>query len=311
MEFKKCLKKFRKENNLTQDELGKKLGISGKVVSKWESGNTMPDIEKIKGLCGVFNCEYEDLIGPERKKKEEKKEEEIKANINVSIDDDDYKIYRVISRIMYILTKICRIALYVCIPFIILGMIFIPSIISRISIDENTVSFKSFKGDVYSINLEDVKLNGEYTVKNGDDVVRNTINFDILKEISGAIDKTSNMNIITNIEISFVVLFISIVLSIIILYNLEEFFKNLYEKETPFTKENISYLGTSASLMIASLICNYIAGIFISGVTSHGIGNDLSLINVIEIMFMFTLIFIFKYGYNMQKVTNGSIYNQE
>ena len=312
MEFKKCLKKLRIENNLTQDELGKKIGISGKVISKWESGYSMPDIEKIKVLCLIFNCDYEDLIGPGKKKnKEEKNTKEKKIDQKANLNDSDYKVYRTVSKIMYILTKICRIALYICIPFIILGMIFIPSIISRISIDENVISYKNFKGDVYSISLDDVRLNGEYTVKNGDDVVRNTINFDILKKISNAINKTSNSNIIAKIEIAFVLIFISLVISIIIFYNLEAFFKNLYEKETPFTKENISFLGTCASLMIASLVCNYIISLFIEGLTTYNIGNDLSLVNVIEVLFIFVLIYIFKYGYNLQKITNGTIYNQE
>ena len=37
---------LRKKNNLTQEELAEKLGVSRQSVSKWEMGNTIPHINK-------------------------------------------------------------------------------------------------------------------------------------------------------------------------------------------------------------------------------------------------------------------------
>ena len=44
----------RKELGLTQDELGYKLGVTNKAVSKWETGDNLPDIMMLKKLAQVF-----------------------------------------------------------------------------------------------------------------------------------------------------------------------------------------------------------------------------------------------------------------
>lgn len=36
------LKQLRKENNMTQEQLGEKIGVTNKTVSRWETGNYMP-----------------------------------------------------------------------------------------------------------------------------------------------------------------------------------------------------------------------------------------------------------------------------
>ena len=41
----------RKEHNWTQQELGEKLGVTDKAVSKWENGRSFPDITLLEDLC--------------------------------------------------------------------------------------------------------------------------------------------------------------------------------------------------------------------------------------------------------------------
>lgn len=48
------ISKIRIDNNLTQMELAKILGVSDKTVSSWENGNTTPDSETIKKICSEF-----------------------------------------------------------------------------------------------------------------------------------------------------------------------------------------------------------------------------------------------------------------
>ena len=45
------LKKIRKNNNLSQEQLAEILGISRQAISKWESGSAYPEMEKIIQLC--------------------------------------------------------------------------------------------------------------------------------------------------------------------------------------------------------------------------------------------------------------------
>lgn len=52
----------RQELGLTQNELAKMINVSDKAVSKWESGNGMPDISNLKALSNALNIKIEDLL---------------------------------------------------------------------------------------------------------------------------------------------------------------------------------------------------------------------------------------------------------
>lgn len=58
----KIIKELRKEKNLTQNELGDKLGVSGKAVSKWERGESLPDITIIKKLSDILGISSDELL---------------------------------------------------------------------------------------------------------------------------------------------------------------------------------------------------------------------------------------------------------
>ena len=62
----KFIAALRKEKHLTQDELGRRLGVSNKTVSRWENGNYMPDIETLRLLGKEFSVSIEELLDGER-----------------------------------------------------------------------------------------------------------------------------------------------------------------------------------------------------------------------------------------------------
>ena len=62
MKFSDKLSKLRKENNLSQEQLAEKLGVSRQAVSKWESGLSYPDMEKILSMCSILNCKLDELL---------------------------------------------------------------------------------------------------------------------------------------------------------------------------------------------------------------------------------------------------------
>ena len=312
MEFKSSLKKFRTKNNLTQDELGEKIGISGKVVSKWESGNTIPDVKKIQALCEVFDCEYADLIGPEKNKKRKVKEqEEKKEAVELNINKDDSKILKVISKILYIFAKISKIGLYIGIVFIILGMIVIPSIVSRIEVNNNSITYRDLNGNILSITGEDISLKGNYVIKYKDQVIDDKIDLNILKMVNDTFNNVSKTTIIIGIEAFFVLCIISTIILIIMVYNIESLLKNIHDKETPFTKENIQHLATSSCLMIALWFCNLVMQFALNEYFEGSSSISFDSVKISYILVMFMLVYIFKYGYNMQQVTNGKIYAEK
>ena len=62
MKFCDKLSKLRKNNNMSQEQLADKLGVSRQAVSKWESGSSLPDMAKILELCKILNCSLDDLV---------------------------------------------------------------------------------------------------------------------------------------------------------------------------------------------------------------------------------------------------------
>ena len=69
------LKKIRKENNLSQEQLAEKLGVSRQAVSKWESGISYPEMDKVMQICQLFNININELIHENISEVTEKKKE--------------------------------------------------------------------------------------------------------------------------------------------------------------------------------------------------------------------------------------------
>lgn len=62
MNFSEKLKKIRKENCLTQEELAEKLFVSRQAITKWENGDGIPDINNLKQISNLFNVSIDELV---------------------------------------------------------------------------------------------------------------------------------------------------------------------------------------------------------------------------------------------------------
>jgi transcriptional regulator with XRE-family HTH domain len=60
------LKQLRKENGMTQEQLGDKVGVSNKTVSRWENGNYMPPVECLSILSDIYNISINEILAGER-----------------------------------------------------------------------------------------------------------------------------------------------------------------------------------------------------------------------------------------------------
>ena len=57
------IRSYRKKNNLSQDELAEKIGVSRQSVSFWETGQTQPTLDNIISLSKIFNISSDELLG--------------------------------------------------------------------------------------------------------------------------------------------------------------------------------------------------------------------------------------------------------
>ncbi len=57
---------LRKEKNLTQEQLAEKIGVSNRSVSRWENGNTLPDLSLMYSICNVLGITMSELLSGSR-----------------------------------------------------------------------------------------------------------------------------------------------------------------------------------------------------------------------------------------------------
>ena len=63
---------LRRKNNMTQAELAEKLNYSDKAISKWERGESLPDVTVLKSIADIFHVTVDYLLKPEHHEEEER-----------------------------------------------------------------------------------------------------------------------------------------------------------------------------------------------------------------------------------------------
>lgn len=66
MVFSEKLKTLRKEKNISQEQLAEKIHVSRQAITKWESGNGIPDIENLIAISALFNESIDSLLSEEK-----------------------------------------------------------------------------------------------------------------------------------------------------------------------------------------------------------------------------------------------------
>ncbi len=67
MDIGKKILELRKEKNFSQEELAEKIDVTRQTISKWELGETSPDISQAKKLSNIFNVSLDELVNNDTK----------------------------------------------------------------------------------------------------------------------------------------------------------------------------------------------------------------------------------------------------
>ncbi|HKL73170.1 MAG TPA: helix-turn-helix domain-containing protein [Candidatus Onthovivens sp.] len=95
---------FRKKSGLSQDELATKLNVSRQSISKWESGESSPNIDYLISLSKIYGVTLDDLINPEKsvdecyqgEREDSKKKKKDRVDISpngIFIDNEDEHVH--------------------------------------------------------------------------------------------------------------------------------------------------------------------------------------------------------------------------
>lgn len=110
MKFNEKLIKLRKEAGFSQEELGNKLNVARQTISKWELGETTPEMDKLIKISEIFNVTLDELI----------KEESINEKIN---NTNSQKLAGMVIKILKGLGIFLITLLIISILLIIIGLI--------------------------------------------------------------------------------------------------------------------------------------------------------------------------------------------
>jgi len=65
MKLSQKILQLRKKLGLSQEELAEKIGVSRQSISKWETGESIPELERLIGLSEIFNVTTDYLLKPD------------------------------------------------------------------------------------------------------------------------------------------------------------------------------------------------------------------------------------------------------
>jgi len=302
MKFADNLKKLRKRRNISQEQLAEKVGVSRQSVSKWETSEAYPEMNNILELCKIFKCNISDLVN-DKMVDIDSLDEEVKMSV-VKFKKEKQNQMKGISKILLLVGKITSIVLRVAFGFLIAAMILLPIGFKYVDIEDGKIVSKDKK-------IQIVEVGKSTEIRIGDHVVATDVKQSDIDNISPAIERYGEPGVIILLEVGMVFLGAFIIVLIKSLGHLEKLFKNINEGDTPFTLDNVEHIKMMAYLMITCIVLSAIGQTILNIPLRSEIDLDFNVLNVIEILFLYSMSLIFEYGYEIQQDSKGIMYDKE
>ena len=96
-----------------------------------------------------------------------------------------------------------------------------------------------------------------------------------------------------------------------ILIKLDKLFFNIHNEDTPFTLENVGYIKKIAIFMILMLVFTNVAGYISQLALGVSLDIEIELMDVVYVLIIFSISYIFEYGYEIQLDSKGKMYGDE
>ncbi|MBQ2909302.1 MAG: helix-turn-helix transcriptional regulator [Bacilli bacterium] len=299
MKFGDNLKLIRKNKKMSQEELAEKVNVSRQSVSKWETGEAHPEMNNILELCKIFNCKINDLVH-EDMSDISSLDEEIVMKV-AKLNEKKQKQVKALSHTISLIGMIGSIVLKVAIAFVAASMILMPYIAANIKVTEDKVTITN--DNIKVIDNKTITLYGIATIGVDEEVSE--------EQLLEIFDNHSKTELLIIFELGSVVLIASLVLTIIVLNNVQKLFKNIEDGDTPFTLDNVSIIKKISYYLIAAILVMPISDILINQIIAQNETSFIDLMTILEILIIFSMSYIFEYGYEIQKDSKGIMYNEK
>lgn len=295
MNFGENLRLLRKNSKMSQEVLAEKLGVSRQSVSKWEVGSAYPEMTNITALCSIFHCNINDLIN-ENIIDVDSFDEVTKEDI-VKFKENQQKNMKLISKTIYIIAKICRIVVGIPTVCLILACIVFPIIAHTFSVEDNKIKILN-QEILYSIE------NNVLTVDGSTHYINTSTN---IKEF---VENHDNIFFIISIEYVLLCVTLLSAISVQTLHYLYKLYKNVYERDTPFTIDNERIIKKIGILLLIQLAMTKITALIYSIIAKVDLVIEFNIRDIILLLVAISIVYMFKYGRMIQADSKAKIYGK-
>lgn len=304
MKFCDNLRRIRKHKKISQEELAEKVGVSRQSVSKWECAESYPEMDNILKLCDIFHCKINDLV-QEDLIDIDSLGEDVKMSV-VKFKKEKQRKMKGLSKAIYVLARIGKVVSVLGIIAVLLTMIATPVLADNIKVENNKIIM--FGEEVkYEKQDDNIKI----TFKENESTITDHSEVYVASMIIDKIENGKMSVMIGFIETAFVFLVVSLVLFYLTLKHLEEMFVNIHNGTTPFIMENVNHIKKMATFMILTIILPNIAGVIAEMVMGEELGIGFEMFDIIYILFLFSMAYVFEYGYQLQLDSKGKMYGED
>ena len=296
------LQNLRKLKKMSQEKLAEKVDVSRQSISKWERGESYPTMNNIITLCEIFHCNINELV-QESLVDINSLDEEIKMNV-VKFKVEKQKKMKGISKTIYVIARIGEIVLIV--SSVILAVLMFAFLIfaNGVKIEDNSIIFFE---ETYNYETNDriITVTEESTGKSTELYV------DTDSDLQEFFNNHSKTFFVINTEFIGICIIAFSTLIFFMLKNIEKLFINIHNEDTPFTLENINYIRKIAMFLIIAIIAPTIFGIIFQAIIKMDMNIGIELMDLILVLIIFSMAYIFEYGYELQLDSRGKMYGDE
>lgn len=308
MKFGENLYNLRKSSKMSQEKLAEKMEVTRQSVSKWENGESYPEMEKIMKLCNIFHCKINDLVH-EDMTDINSLDEEVKMSV-VKFKEEKQQKMKGLSKAIYVIARIGKIMVTIAIPIIIICMLFLPYLVKNVDVTNNKITFNG-SNEGLTVVEENIDNNITFRLKYKNIVIADVSNQETIAKMGEVLENNSKSLIIAYLETGLLFLVINLFLYRIILKHLEDLFIDINNGDTPFTLKNVHHIKQIAFLMIATIVLSTIPGAMFELILKSDLNVELELFDIVQILFLFSMAYIFEYGYEIQLDSKGKMYGDE
>lgn len=230
---------------------------------------------------------------------------EKKKTNNVKFNKDKQQKMKFLSKFIYILAKIGKVITIIAGVCLLLAMAITPVLVGNISIKDNSITifgekveYENYQDEIV-ISVKGIKV-GSIT---GDDIAKFNL-------ATSELEKINIPKLFSYVEFALVTSVAITALTYFILLYLEKLFVNIYNKETPFIIDNINYIKKIAHLLIAIVATSFVCDLISSAIFDFTISTKIDLTSLIYVLIIFSISYIFEYGYELQKNSKATMYSE-